>query len=194
MIYGFVQDSFAIEILKRQKERIVSYADSHTLSVNAWLDPASFDLEIFKDKDILLVEKTFRLGKDVRSISATLQCLLSKGVVIYSCEDDLSFGGDYKTSSVMAHAFGVVADIAQEVRSQLTKEALRLRKQAGRKLGRPLGSANKNHKLDGCSRELRRLLGEGVPMTKVARKFNVDINTLRRYLKLHPKIKAENTV
>lgn len=194
MIYGFVQDSFAIEILKRQKERIVSYADSHTLSVNAWLDPASFDLEIFKDKDILLVEKTFRLGKDVRSISAILQCLLSKGVVIYSCEDDLSFGGDYKTSSVMAHAFGVVADIAQEVRSQLTKEALRLRKQAGRKLGRPLGSANKNHKLDGCSRELRRLLGEGVPMTKVARKFNVDINTLRRYLKLHPKIKAENTV
>ena len=194
MIYGFVQDSFAIEILKRQKERIVSYADSHTLSVNAWLDPASFDLEIFKDKDILLVEKTFRLGKYVRSISATLQCLLSKGVVIYSCEADLSFGGDYKTSSVMAHAFGVVADIAQEVRSQLTKEALRLRKQAGRKLGRPLGSANKNHKLDGCSRELRRLLGEGVPMTKVARKFNVDINTLRRYLKLHPKIKAENTV
>ena len=94
----------------------------------------------------------------------------------------------------MAHAFGVVADIAQEVRSQLTKEALRLRKQAGRKLGRPLGSANKNHKLDGWSRELRRLLGEGVPMTKVARKFNVDINTLRRYLKLHPKIKAENTV
>ena len=67
MIYGFVQDSSFIEILDQQRARILSYAKNHTLVVDKWLDPTSFNVKKFKENDVLLLEKTFRLGKDLSS-------------------------------------------------------------------------------------------------------------------------------
>ena len=146
MIYAFVQDSLIIEILKQQREAILSYAESHSLNVDKWLNPSSFTMKEFKEKDVLLLEKTFRLGKDIRTITTILQELLRKGVIICSCEDNLKFGGDYVSQTVMAHMFGVVTDIAEELRSRLTKEALASRKKNGQVLGRPLGRKNSSQK------------------------------------------------
>ena len=101
MIYAFVQDGQSIEILRQQWESLSSYAQSRALTIDKWLDSTSFNPELFKAKDVLLLEKTFRLGKDIRTITAIMQDLLQKGVVICSCEDDQKFGGDSASSKTM---------------------------------------------------------------------------------------------
>ncbi len=191
MIYGFVQDSPVIESFKQQRESILSYAKSHALSVDEWLDSTTFDPEKFKEKDVLLLEKTFRLGKEIRSISEILQQLLSKGVKVCSCKDNITFGEDYVSSTVMAHAFGLVANIAEEVRSALTKEALALRKREGQTLGRPRGRKNTSQKWDAKKEQIRKLLLSGKTEPEICRMLNIPRSSLFVYVKDHPELKPE---
>ncbi len=189
MIYAFVQDGQNIEILRQQWEALSSYAQSRALTIDKWLDSTSFNPELFKAKDVLLLEKTFRLGKDIRTITAIMQDLLQKGVIICSCEDDLKFGGDAASSKAMAHMLGVVTDIVEELRSRLTKEALTSRKLTGQKLGRPLGRKNNNHKLDVKKNEIRKLLQSGKTEPEICRLLNIPRSSLFVYVKDHPELK-----
>lgn len=188
MIYAFVQDGQSIEILRQQWESLSSYAQSRDLTIDKWLDSTSFNPELFKAKDVLLLEKTFRLGKDIRTITAIMQDLLQKGVVICSCEDDQKFGGDSASSKAMAHMLGVVTDIVEELRSRLTKEALTSRKLAGQKLGRPRGRKNNNHKLDVKKNEIRKLRRSGKTEPEICRLLNIPRSTLFVYVKDHPEL------
>ena len=191
MIYAFVQDSLIIEILKQQREAILSYAESHSLNVDKWLNPSSFTMKEFKEKDVLLLEKTFRLGKDIRTITTILQELLRKGVIICSCEDNLKFGGDYVSQTVMAHMFGVVTDIAEELRSRLTKEALASRKKNGQVLGRPLGRKNSSQKWDSKKEQIQQLLQSGKTEPEICRMLKIPRSSLFVYVKAHPELKTE---
>lgn len=187
MIYAFVQDGQSIEILRQQWETLSSYAKSRKLTIDKWLDSTSFDPETFKEKDVLLLEKTFRLAKDVRSIAALLEALLSKGVIICSCEDGVRFGGEGESSAQMAYLFGMVAKIAEELRSQLTKEGLENAQAAGRTLGRPRGRLNKRSKLSDHADEIAELLHQGCSRNKIARTLHVHPNTLKSFiLKKYP--------
>ncbi|MBR4126050.1 MAG: recombinase family protein [Alphaproteobacteria bacterium] len=189
MIYAFVQDGQNIGILRQQWESLSSYAESRSLTIDKWLDSTSFDPELFKAKDVLLLEKTFRLGKDIRTITAIMQELLQKGVIICSCEDDLKFGGDSASSKTMAHMLGVVTDIVEELRSRLTKEALTSRKLAGQTLGRPRGRKNNNHKLDVKKNEIRKLLWSGKTEPEICRLLNIPRSSLFVYVKDHPELR-----
>lgn len=191
MIYAFIQSSENLEVMEQQKRMIIAYAQNNLLSVDAWLDPSSFDLDTFKEKDVLLLEKTFRLGKDVRAITTLLQELLSKGVVICSCEDEKKLGEDYVSSTVWAHVFGVVSEIAEEVRSRLTKEALAVRKQSGLKLGRPNGKKSASKKLDAQREQIRDLLQSGKTEPEVCRLLNIPRTSLWVYVKNNPELKPE---
>ena len=190
MIYAFVQNGQNIEILRQQWESLSSYAGSRGVTIDKWLDSTSFNPEKFKEKDVLLLEKTFRLGKDIRTITSIMRELLEKGVIICSCEDDLRFGED-SSSKVMAQMLGVVTDIVEELRSCLTKEALTLRKQTGQKLGRPLGRKNNNHKLDVKKNEIRKLLRTGKTEPEICRLLNIPRSSLFVYVKAHPELKPE---
>lgn len=77
--------------------------------------------------DVLLISKLFRLGSDVHEIMNTLRELLGRGVVICSCEDGLRLGDDMMTA-VMSHCFKLAGEVAKDVRAQLTREALEIRK------------------------------------------------------------------
>ena len=119
-----------------------------------------------------------------------MQELLQKGTVICSCKDDLKLGGDSASKSA-AQMLGIVADIAEELRSRLTKEALTLRKQAGQTLGRPYGKKNKSHKLDVKKNEIRKLLRSGKTEPEICRLLNIPRSSLFIYVKDHPELKPE---
>lgn len=197
MIYAGVQTYANKEVSERQENSISAYALKNGLQIEQWL---SFDkterrekLTKLKKGDVLLTAKLFRLGGDVHEIMNALQDLLERGVVIYSCEDGLRLGDDMMTA-VMSHCFKLAGEVVRDVRVQLTREALEIRRKSGKKLGRPAGSANKSYKLDGHVSELRRLLAQGFSSAGISRKFNVDVNTLKRYLKLHPELRHEETL
>ena len=196
MYYGYIRAERDGNSVQVQMETIRAFAEERGFSLSSWLEIKSArsekKSEILSAGDELIVSKLYRLGNDGTRVLSLLKTLLDRGVIIHSVEDGLTLGGD-DLSRQLSDAFGLALRIFTEVRSWRSKEGLDILKAEGRKQGRPSGSLNKSYKLDEHARELRRLLSVGVPMSKVARKFNVDINTLRRYLKLRMKPKSEKT-
>lgn len=180
---AFIQDYADVEIVARQREAITDYARNHGIKVDAWVVASDFLPESLNTGDMLLLEKTFRLAKDVRTIALLLERLLNRGVLICSCEDDLRFGGESETTASLAELFGVVAKVAEELRSQLTKEGLEDAKAAGQVLGRPRGRLNKRTKLTGRGEEIAQLLKNGYSRNKIAQMMHVHPNTLNGFIK-----------
>lgn len=180
---AFVQDYADVEIVARQREAITDYARNHGIKVDAWVVASDFLPESLNTGDMLLLEKTFRLAKDVRTIALLLERLLNRGVLICSCEDDLRFGGESETTASLAELFGVVAKVAEELRSQLTREGLEDAKAAGQVLGRPRGRLNKRTKLTGRDEEIAQLLKNGYSRNKIAQMMHVHPNTLNGFIK-----------
>lgn len=179
---AFIQDYADVEVTARQRAAIAGYARNRGIEIDAWVNASDFSIDSLRTGDELLVEKTFRLAKDVRSIAALLEALLSKGVIICSCEDGVRFGGEGESSAQMAYLFGMVAKIAEELRSQLTKEGLENAQAAGRTLGRPRGCLNKRSKLSDHADEIAELLHQGCSRNKIARTLHVHPNTLKSFI------------
>ena len=179
---AFIQDYADVEVTARQRAAIAGYVRNRGIEIDTWVNASDFSIDSLRAGDELLVEKTFRLAKDVRSIAALLEVLLSKGVIICSCEDEVRFGGEGKTSAQMAYLFGMVAKIAEELRSQLTKEGLENAQAAGRTLGRPRGRLNKKSKLSDHADEIAELLHQGCSRNKIARTLHVHPNTLKSFI------------
>ena len=183
MNVAFIQDQNGDEIAKRQQSAISNYAELRGMPIDNWQNASAFNPESLGRGDVLLLEKTFRLAKDVRTIALLLERLLNRGVLICSCEDDLRFGGESETTASLAELFGVVAKVAEELRSQLTKEGLEDAKAAGQVLGRPRGRLNKRTKLTGRGEEIAQLLKNGYSRNKIAQMMHVHPNTLNGFIK-----------
>ena len=179
---AFIQDYADVEVTARQRAAIAGYARNRGIEIDTWVNASDFSIDSLRAGDELLVEKTFRLAKDVRSIAALLEALLSKGVIICSCEDGVRFGDEGESSAQMAYLFGMVAKIAEELRSQLTKEGLENAQAAGRTLGRPRGRLNKRSKLSDHADEIAELLHQGCSRNKIARTLHVHPNTLKSFI------------
>lgn len=66
--------------------------------------------------------------------------------------------------------------------SARTREALEYRRQQGVKLGRPVGSKTKVHKLDVYRDKITLWLKKGVSRRKIAKRCKVCDKTLRKYI------------
>lgn len=107
--------------------------------------------------------------------------LYQRRIAVYDAKGNLELNGDSMQSKVMATMFALFAELERDFISQRTKEALRARKAAGVKLGRPKGPGKS--KLDPYRDEILALLKTGVPKTKVAGKYSVKTSTLYNWLK-----------
>ncbi len=81
----------------------------------------------------------------------------------------------------MAMAFSIAAEIERDLISKRTIEALRARKAAGVKLGRPKGPGKS--KLDEYSEEITALLKNGSTKSYVAKKYGTTLPNLYNWLK-----------
>ena len=83
----------------------------------------------------------------------------------------------------MAFAFSLSAEIERNLISQRTKEALARKKSEGMKLGRPLGSQNKEVKLSGKEEYIKKLLDKKVSVAAISRILEVKRLTVRSFIK-----------
>jgi len=77
----------------------------------------------------------------------------------------------------------MASEIERDLLSARTKEALRVRKASGVKLGRPKGPGKS--KLDEHKDEIIALLRDGVPKKRVAKKYSTSIVNLYNWISKH---------
>jgi DNA invertase Pin-like site-specific DNA recombinase len=130
--------------------------------------------------DRLIVPEFSRLGRSMLEIMEMLSILKDKEVNVYAIKGDWELNGSLQ-SKIMAMVFSIASEIERDLISKRTKEALRARKVAGVKLGRPKGAGKS--KLDEYKEEIVALLRNGSSKKFVADRYGTSQVNLYNWLR-----------
>jgi len=130
--------------------------------------------------DRLIVPEMSRLGRSMLEIMEILAVAKEKDVSVYAVKGNWELNGSIQ-SKVMAMAFSIAAEIERDLISSRTKEALKARKAAGVKLGRPKGPGRS--KLDQYRPEIEALLKSGSSKTFIAKRYGTTLPNFYNWLK-----------
>ena len=136
-------------------------------------------IEELDEGDRLIVPELSRLGRSMLEIMEILAVAKDKGIHIYDIKGNWELNGSIQ-SKVMAMVFSIAAEIERDLISSRTKEALRARKAAGVKLGRPKGKGKS--KLDQYKEEIIALLRTGSTKTYLAKKYETSLPNFYNWL------------
>ena len=132
------------------------------------------------DGDRLLVPELSRLGRSTIEVLEILKEAKDKGINVYSIKEGLELNGTIQ-SKIMSTMLALFAELEHDFISQRTKEALKVRKAMGVKLGRPKGPGKS--KLDPFKEEIVALLKNGSTKKYVAQKYGTTPPNLHNFLK-----------
>jgi len=107
---------------------------------------------------------------------------LAKKINLHSVKENWILDNSLN-SKVTRTIFALVAEIERDFISQRTKEALKVKKEQGIKLGRPKGSGSS--KLDKYREEIEALLKNGSSQKHLANKYNTTEANFSRWMKKH---------
>lgn len=196
MIYGYLRVSSDEQDVNSQKQGVVKFAEEHNMPIDKFItdegvsggkDPDKRNLgpllKLINEGDVIICSEISRLGRDLYMVMDILHFCMERKAVIYTVKDKFVLGDDIQ-SKVLAFAFGLSAEIERQMIRQRTKEGLRLRVKMGVLVGRPLGvPVEEPLALDEKQKAL--LIEQykwGVPERRLAENFNVDRNTIARWL------------
>ena len=137
-------------------------------------------IDDLNENDRLVVPELSRLGRSMLEIMEILSIARQKGISIYAVKGAWELDGSIQ-SKVMAMAFSIAAEIERDLISARTKEALKARKAAGVKLGRPRGPGKS--KLDPHRDEIVALLKNGSTKAHIAKKYATTRPNLYNWLR-----------
>lgn len=193
MVYGYIRVSTDHQDYTNQKLGIENKANSLGLSINKYIaDTMSGTkepeeralggcLKNLKSGDIIICSELSRLGRKLFMIMRILEHCMNIGARVYTVKDNYVLGDNIQ-SKVIAFAFSLSAEIERNLISQRTKEALAVRRAAGYKLGRKIGSKNKSHKMDNKSEKLKNMINQKIPKPQIAKKLNVSVSTIYKHI------------
>ena len=123
-------------------------------------------LNELREGDILVVSELSRLGRSMLECMEILSIATDKGINLYAVKGEWRLDGSMQ-SKIIAMAFAMAAEIERDLISQRTREALRVKKAVGMKLGRPRGPGKS--KLDKYQPEIEALLANSlwIPLTAI---------------------------
>lgn len=198
-VYGYLRVSTDKQDCDNQKIGVEALAEKLGLPIESWIvdDGVSGTKEPEKRKlgkllrkirtgDVIICSELSRLGRKLFMVISILEHCMKIGAKVLTVKDGYELG-DNVQSKVLAFAFGLVAELEREMISKRTKEALQRRKANGKRLGRPFGSRNKKHALDGKEDKISELLNQGLSVVQAAQRLKVSSVTLYAYLKSNPR-------
>jgi len=194
MVYGYIRVSSDKQTVENQRFEIVEFAKKNNMRIDGWIEETisgtmQYDkrelgklLERVQKDDMILCSELSRLGRSLFMIMEILNQCMQRECIVWTIKDGYRLGDDIQ-SKVLAFAFGLSAEIERNLISQRTKEALARKKAEGVVLGRPKGRKSSHVKLTGKEKRVSEMLIKGIPKTKIASKFEVNRNTLNKFIK-----------
>jgi len=189
---GYLRVSTIEQDLEKNKADILNLANNKNLGKVHWVkEKVSGRISWKKRKigdlinelqagDNLIVSELSRFGR------STLECLemfnicSEKKINVLSVKENWVLDNSLN-SKVTKTIFSLVAEIERDFISQRTKEALRAKKEAGIKLGRPIGSGKS--KLDKYKEEIQAMIQTGVTKKYIAKKYEISEAGFYNWLK-----------
>ncbi len=132
--------------------------------------------------DSIILSELSRLGRSMLECMEILSIATDKGIHIYAVKGNWQLENSIQ-SKVVAMAFSIASEIERDLISQRTKEALRVKKATGAKLGRPKGIGKS--KLDPFKPEIEALLANGSTKRFIANRYNSSYANLHKWLNKH---------
>lgn len=204
MIYGYLRVSSDEQDVNSQKQGVEAFAREKGWVIEKYItdegvsggkDPDKRNLgpllKSLSKGDIVICSEISRLGRDLYMVMDILHFCMERGCVIHTVKDRFTLGDDIQ-SKVLAFAFGLAAEIERQMIRQRTREGLRLRMKMGVLVGRPPVKDDSSDPSPMCGPVFDRLNANkeriieqfnwGVPQRRLAKNFNIDRNTIYRYL------------
>ena len=195
MTYGYIRVSTDKQTIENQKFEINNFCRREKLYIDGWIEETisgskNYDkrklgelLKTVKKGDLIICAELSRLGRNLFMIMEILNICMKKECRVWTIKDNYRLGDDIQ-SKVLAFAFGLSAEIERNLISQRTKEALKLRREAGVILGRKIGSRNVqlNKKCLQHHDFILKQYNNGISIPIIAGTIGVANGTLYRYL------------
>jgi DNA invertase Pin-like site-specific DNA recombinase len=179
-VVGYLRVSTASQDLEKNKADILTYANDHRLGNVDFVDEVvsgkvSWKLRKIKEvidslekDDWLIVAELSRLGRSMLEIMEIISEAKRKEINIHAVKNGWTLNGSIE-SKILLMVFAMASEIERDLISARTKEALRVIKESGIKLGRPKGPGKS--KIDPHKDEIVALLRDGVPKKLVAKRY-----------------------
>ena len=195
MTYGYIRVSSDKQTVENQRFEIKNFCKRQNMKVDGWIEETISGTKSYSKRqlgrllkkvekgDLIICSELSRLGRSLFMIMDILNICMNKECQVWTIKDNYRLGDDI-SSTVLAFAFGLSAEIERNLISQRTKEALARKKAEGVVLGRPKGrrTAPEKHKLYFKRQLIVSLLNEGVSKRQIAIIVKVDRGTLNRYI------------
>ena len=192
-VIGYIRVSSNKQTVQHQKYEIEQFIKKDKLKIDKWvMETISSRQPLQKRKlgklldemqpgDILIACEISRLGRSLLEVMHILENCLNKECRVWTIKENYRLGNDIQ-SKVMAFAFGLSAEIERNLISQRTKSSLDNLRANGKKLGRPFSAKSRNLKLSKNVKKIQKMLNNNTPKVEIARIFNVQTATLRRFM------------
>lgn len=191
-VIGYLRVSTQDQDLEKNKADILAFANERNLGHVKWVEEKVSGAKTWKKREIakavdslsagdwLIVPELSRLGRSTLDILDVLAVLRDKGVNVYAVKGNWTLNGTIE-AKVFVTMMALFSEIERDLISARTKEALKARKAAGVKLGRPKGPGKS--KLDQYRPEIEALLKNGSTQRYIAKRYGCSEPNLNNWLK-----------
>ena len=193
-VIGYIRVSSNKQTCEHQHFEITQFAKRNKIKIDRWVEETISSrkplhvrklgklLNELNPQDILISCEISRLGRSMLEVMRILEWCLNKDCQVWTIKENYRLGNDIQ-SKVMAFAFGLSAEIERNLISQRTKASLDNLRARGYKLGRPFGPNADKLKIKENRIILRKMLDSGLSISSIARNFQVQRDTIRRFMR-----------
>jgi DNA invertase Pin-like site-specific DNA recombinase len=191
-VIGYLRVSTQDQDLEKNKADILAFANEHRIGPVDWVEEKISGTKDWRKRELgqvvaslgqgdwLITPEFSRLARSTLQILEVLAELKKKGVHIYVLKGAQHIN-DSIESKVFLTMMALFSEIERDLIAARTTEALKARKAAGVKLGRPKGPGKS--KLDKYRPEIEALLKNGSSLKFIAARYGVGMTTLKNWLK-----------
>jgi DNA invertase Pin-like site-specific DNA recombinase len=189
---GYLRVSTVEQDLEKNKADILHLANDKRLGPVEWVEEKVSGVKDWRKRrlgevlptlqagDTIIVPELSRLGRSTLQILEIMQEAKGRGIAVHAIKGGWSLNGTME-SKIVLQVMAMVSEIERDLISARTKEALKARRAAGVRLGRPKGPGKS--KLDPHRKDIIDDLARGVPKTRVARRYGTTETNLWNWLK-----------